>query len=366
MNLRSLPCLLAALSLLGAPRLPAQTPQTAQRVAPGTFSNRPKLLWKFKTKGAVNSSALIANNRVYIGSNDYRLYALNFKTGKKLWEYKTKGIIESRPALHQGLLYFGSEDGNLYALDANTGKLRWKFQTDDKVMGGANVIPDPSGKGFRVVFGSYDSNVYCLNAATGKKIWNYTTDNYINGTPAVGNGKVILGGCDGALHIVRLTDGKRINIVKLESYVPGSVTLDGAFAYLGYYGNEVLCVNTDTAEIVWHYRDRQFPYFSTPAVAPDRIVIGGRDKQIHCISRTDGRGLWKYRTRGKVDSSPVICGGKAIIGSEDGRLYLIDLISGKEVYSYVVGSPIIGSPIIADGALIVGAGDGYVYALGGN
>lgn len=76
--------------------------------------------------------------------------------------------------------------------------------------------------------------------------------------------------------------------------------------------------------------------------------------------------MWKYRTRGKVDSSPVICGGKAIIGSEDGRLYLIDLISGKEVYSYVVGSPIIGSPIIADGALIVGAGDGYVYALGGN
>jgi outer membrane protein assembly factor BamB len=75
---------------------------------------------------------------------------------------------------------------------------------------------------------------------------------------------------------------------------------------LGHYGNAVIRANVATGKIVWTYRERGFPYFSTPAVTPSRVVIGGRDKRVHGIERATGKGLWTFRTRGKVDSSPVI------------------------------------------------------------
>src|SRR5262249_52161943 len=155
-------------------------------------------------------------------------------------------------------------------------------------------------------------------AATGKVVWTYETENYINGMPAIANGKVIFGGCDGLLHVVNLTTGKRIRALPVGDYIAGSATIDGPLAYLGHYGNGVVCVDVNAGKLVGTYRERASPYFSTPAVTADRVVIGGRDKQVHCINRQTGKGVWLYRTRGKVDSSPLIADGKVLVGSEDG------------------------------------------------
>ena len=122
-------------------------------------------------------------------------------------------------------------------------------------------------------------------------------------------------------------------------------------------------MNTQTGQIVWTFRDRAFPFFSSPAVTADRVVIGGRDKRVHCLNRADGKPIWEFRTRAKVDSSPVVCDGKVIVGGEDGRLYSLGLADGKERWSYEIGTPILSSPTIANGTILVGADDGYVYAF---
>src|SRR5690349_4285788 len=44
------------------------------------------LLWSFKTQGPVKSSAAIVDGRVFIGSDDGHLYALDLKTGAKVWD----------------------------------------------------------------------------------------------------------------------------------------------------------------------------------------------------------------------------------------------------------------------------------------
>ena len=126
-----------------------------------------------------------------------------------------------------------------------------------------------------------------------------------------------------------------------------------------------VCVDLDTGKIDWTYRDRNFPYFSSPAVAADRIVVGCRDKRVHCIQRLTGKPLWTFRARGKVDSSPVVCDGKVIVGSEDGRLYLIGLSDGRQIASYLVGGPLVTTPAVSDGYAIVGSKDGFVYAYRG-
>ena len=79
------------------------------------------------------------------------------------------------------------------------------------------------------------------------------------------------------------------------------------------------------------------------------MVFGGRDKQLHCVNRADGKGLWSFSTRGKVDSSPVICGDKVVVGSDDGRLYMVSLADGKELWTYEIGQPVGSSPAVVDG-----------------
>ena len=93
-------------------------------------------------------------------------------------------------------------------------------------------------------------------------------------------------------------------------------------------------------------------------------MIGGRDKRVHCISRRDGKGLWDFPTRGKVDSSPVICGDKVVAGSDDGRVYLLSLDKGRELWSYEIGQPVTSSPAVVANRVVIGSEDGSVYAFG--
>jgi outer membrane protein assembly factor BamB len=58
--------------------------------------------------------------------------------------------------------------------------------------------------------------------------------------------------------------------------------------YVGNYGNLVLAFDPkQPATVKWKYRDRNFPYFSSAAVTADRVVIGCRDKRLHCLDRAD-------------------------------------------------------------------------------
>ena len=97
-----------------------------------------ELRWTFKTGQAIKSSAAIAANRVFVGSDDSTLYALSAETGKPLWTFKAGQGIEASPLVLDGTVFVGSVDNYLYALDATNGALKWKYQTGDKILGAAN------------------------------------------------------------------------------------------------------------------------------------------------------------------------------------------------------------------------------------
>src|SRR5262245_14663182 len=66
------------------------------------------LLWTFKTHGPVKSSPAIVGGRVFVGSNDTNLYALDLQTGKKVWSFKAGDAIESSPLVLSEKVFFGS------------------------------------------------------------------------------------------------------------------------------------------------------------------------------------------------------------------------------------------------------------------
>ena len=66
-------------------------------LAPGTVPDKPELLWKVKTEDSVQSSAAIAGGRVFIGSNDGNVYAIDLVSGRKLWVFTTGEVVEAPP-----------------------------------------------------------------------------------------------------------------------------------------------------------------------------------------------------------------------------------------------------------------------------
>ena len=46
---------------------------------------------------------------------------------KLLWKFKTDGAVSYPPAVYDGLIYVSSADNCIYALDAKSGNLKWKY-----------------------------------------------------------------------------------------------------------------------------------------------------------------------------------------------------------------------------------------------
>jgi outer membrane protein assembly factor BamB len=163
--------------------------------------------------------------------------------------------------------------------------------------------------------------------------------------------------------VVQLADGKETKQIDSEAYIASSVAIADGIGYVGNYGNVVIAFDPKGGNVLWKYRDRNFPYFSSAALTKDRVIIGGRDKRLHCIDRAKGTPLWHFQTRGSVDSSPVVVGDAVIVGSEDGRLYGVGLADGKERWAYEIGAAVISSPAVSDGVVVIGAEDGNLYCF---
>jgi polyvinyl alcohol dehydrogenase (cytochrome) len=76
-------------------------------------------------KGAANPLA-VADGRVYVGSINKWVYALDAQTGCAYWAFEADGRVRSNAAVADGVVVFADLLTNVYGLDARTGKLLWR------------------------------------------------------------------------------------------------------------------------------------------------------------------------------------------------------------------------------------------------
>ena len=288
-------------------------------ISTSTLPSKPALVWSFKSGGPVRSSPVIATGKVFVGSDDSKVYALDFTTGSKVWEFKADGPVQAPPLFYSNRVFVGSTEGAFFALDAATGIQLWKYGTEGKIAGSANFFVN-AGKP-NLLIGSYDFKLHCVDATTGKAVWTYESGNYINGSPAVADGKTVFGGCDAMLHIISLADGKKIKEIEAGAYIAASVALADNRAYFGHYENEFLCIDLAEDKVLDFPRPR-FPLFLVRRGDEGPRRFWRRDKQLHCVNRADGTslGLSHARKSGQLAGRG---GDKVVVGSDDGRVYMV-------------------------------------------
>ena len=102
-----------------------------------------------------NRGAAYLDGMLFRGTQDGRVLAYDFKTGKRIWattiaDPKRGESVPSAPIASDGLVYVGNAGGDykggkgqMFALDAKTGKIVWEFFLVPKVEG--DIVRGPLG-----------------------------------------------------------------------------------------------------------------------------------------------------------------------------------------------------------------------------
>jgi len=276
--------------------------------------------WYYLTNDKVYGSPAVAEDgRIYVGSKDGNLYALN-ADGSFRWAYLSEDWVDSSPAIGaDGIVYFGSWDGFVYAVDGDTGLAKWIFSTD---IGGDNLfLGSPSiGADGTIYIGAFDSYLYAIDSVSGKAKWSYLADGEIEGSVAIdAEGYLYFGTLNGTLYSL-----------------DASGSLRWRLALADYSDNE----------------ETDHEIHSSVALSDDgRLYVGSRNGYLFAFD-TDGNYLWKYEAADYVDSSPVVGpDGSVYFGSRDGYLYKIGPL-GLFEWELEVGDIYYSSPLVGESGLI--------------
>ena len=99
-----------------------------------------------------------------------------------------------QPAIAGGRVFVGSDNGYVYALNRSTGCVYWSFQAQAGIRTAISVGPLGTPGSGAAYFGDLKGNVYAVNADTGALVWTKRADPHplvrITGAPALADGRL--------------------------------------------------------------------------------------------------------------------------------------------------------------------------------
>jgi outer membrane protein assembly factor BamB len=228
-------------------------------------ANTGKQLWSAKVDDEVISPPAIDAGTVYVRTNSGYVYAFDANTGERKWlnDQANVPLLSLRgngPLLAaHGVVIFGSDDGNIVSLRGDTGAIQWKLpiskglgRTDIQKLNDADDTLQLDGN---TLYGTaYHGELVAVDAAQGQLSWNRDFSSYVgigvadnelvgvdsdsvvwafakNGggdlwkqdaleyhwltAPAIQDKYAVLGGVEGYVHWLNLSDGKLAARVRL-------------------------------------------------------------------------------------------------------------------------------------------------------
>jgi len=226
-----------------------------------------KLKWAFGFPGASATYGQPTSyaGKLFVGSEDGTVYALDAATGCVWWTFKAAATVKTAVSIgnHGGTVFFGDTNGNVYALSSANGSVVWKVRPEPHVaaritgspllVGSRLYVPVSSGEEGAAADPKYPcctfrGSVVALDARSGKTIWHsYTIDRVAQPTRKTATGVQFYGPSGAAVWSSPTADVKRrvIYVATGNNYSdPPSRTSDA-----------VLALNMDTGKILW---SRQF------------------------------------------------------------------------------------------------------------
>ena len=150
--------------------------------------------WTFSFGGekqrGQEAQALVHDGIIYVTASYSRIYALDAKTGKQLWAYEHRlpddirpccDVVNRGPAIYGDKVYFGTLDARIVALNKNTGKVMWNEKFGDQKLGytmtGAPFVIREKGGRVLLIHGNSGDEfgaqgwLFARDPDTGAEVW---------------------------------------------------------------------------------------------------------------------------------------------------------------------------------------------------
>jgi alcohol dehydrogenase (cytochrome c) len=246
-----------------------------------------------------NRGAAYMGGMLFRGTQDGRVLAYDFKTGKRLWETRIADAklgesVPSAPIAWDGLVFVGNAGGDfkggkgrMYALDAKTGKIVWEFF----------LVPRAEGEATRGPQGATPLNMSTWNNAPGIPIsgggtWtSYTLD------PKTGR-LYVPGGNPAPDFAIASREGENL-------FTDSVVVLD---AKTGDYKHHFKIVPKD-----WHDWDVSNPPVLIQTMGGKQLMaVAPKDGYLYGFDRADNRALYRVPVTQVEDVAATFSPGKAV------------------------------------------------------
>ncbi|MGE0674055.1 MAG: PQQ-dependent dehydrogenase, methanol/ethanol family, partial [Methylibium sp.] len=278
---------------------------------------RLKLAWygDFDTSRGQEATPLVIDGVMYTTSSWSKVYAYDAATGKLLWRHDPKvpgdrgadaccDVVNRGVAAWNGKVYVGTLDGRLEALDAKTGKLVWSTVTVDQtrpytITGAPRVV-----KG-KVLIGNGGAEygvrgyVSAYDAETGALAWRfYMTPNPENKPDGAASDAILMSKAYGTWHdgawkqtggggtpwdaIVYDADFDQV-IIGTGNGNPWSWEHRSGSKGDNLFLGSLLALDAETGAYKWHYQEtpsENWDFTSTQPIILTELTLQGRQRKV--------------------------------------------------------------------------------------
>jgi alcohol dehydrogenase (cytochrome c)/quinohemoprotein ethanol dehydrogenase len=270
------------------------------------------LAWYFDldTSRGQQASPIIVDGLMYTTSAWSKVQALDAVSGELKWQFDPKiskewdvksccGVQNRGAAVWRGRVYVGTIDGRLIALDAATGKVDWEVQTTDP-SGNYSITGAPRIAKGKVIIGNGGAEylvrgyVTAYDAETGEQAWRFYV---VPGNPADGFESDAmemaaatwtgewwkLGGGGTAWDSFAYDPDLDLFYIGTGNGSPWSRTLRSPGGGDNLFLASIVAVRPDTGEYVWHYQTvpgDTWDYTAVQHMILAELMIGGRERKV--------------------------------------------------------------------------------------
>jgi len=123
-----------------------------------------RMVWTRELGAPSHYAAVSDDMRVFFALDDSRVVALNLLDGVPAWEQKLEGVL-NQPSVARDRVFVGSNNNYLYALDDERGRVAWRWRTGGDVIG---VSADTKSGAY---YASLDNVLRGVNRGNGNQRW---------------------------------------------------------------------------------------------------------------------------------------------------------------------------------------------------
>ena len=351
----------------------------------------PEVIWEENIGGGAGRyfsriTPVIAYGKLFTSNREGDVAAINPETGKEIWSTDLSDIKnevgffdESKSALISGgivaginKIFLGSENGKVYALDVETGSLDWEANIKGE------VLSSPAIDSGIVVVNSASGVMKAFNATNGEELWKVDQDTpalTLRGisAPSISSGGVFIGSPDGNLSVYILENGQQgwsapVGEPSGSTEFERVIDIDSSPAIFGdkiysisSRGN-LVAIELRTGQIIWK---RKYSSYTDLLVTANTIYLTDVKGHVFAVDRLNGTEKWSQLALTNRDvTAPVEVSDYIVVGDYEGYLHWLDRNTGEIVSRHELDSSGIHvSPVVYEGVLYSQARNGDLQAI---